>query len=151
MNPSRAKRIENPGEPDKKRHKRTTAEVLADKERKERITLELVEVEKQKILLLAAMEVEDEEAEDEELLNVTRNRDDREVSPETFLFDEVDAEPSDDEEDDRGGKKATVIAKAKITVRCDHSDWRSEILMEIGDILGKISEETGQWRNPKSS
>lgn len=118
-NPSRNNRVSNPGGPDKKRSKRTSAEVVADKEKKEQMALKLVEVEKQKILLLAAMEVDDEEAEDEELLNVVRNRDDREVSPETFLFDEVDAEPSEEEEDDRGGKNLKATAtKAKIGVRC---------------------------------
>ena len=65
--PSRTRRVVNPGAPDQKRKKRTSAEVTEATQKKENLRLQLEQIEKDKIRMLAQMEaVEEEEQRDEE-------------------------------------------------------------------------------------
>lgn len=65
--PLRINRVVNPGAPDKKRKKCTSAEVTAAAEQKKRLLLELERIERDKIRMLAEMEaVEEEEQQDDE-------------------------------------------------------------------------------------
>ena len=69
--PSRTNRVVNPGAPDKKRKKRTSAEVAAAAEQKKILQLELERIEKDKIRMLAEMEaVEEEEEREEERMRI---------------------------------------------------------------------------------
>jgi hypothetical protein len=65
--PSRTNRVVNPGGPDKKRAKRTSAEMAAAAQQKKKLKLALEQMERDKIRMLAEMEeVEEQEERDEE-------------------------------------------------------------------------------------
>lgn len=65
--PSRTHRVVKPGAPDFKRAKRTSAQVTAAAQQKEKLRLDLERIERDKIRMLAEMEkVEEEEQRDEE-------------------------------------------------------------------------------------
>lgn len=68
--PSRTKRVVNPGGPDKKRPKRTSAEVAADAKQKKKLQTKLEKLERDKIRMLAEMEAveEKEQQEDERMV-----------------------------------------------------------------------------------
>jgi hypothetical protein len=69
--PSRTHRVVNPGAPDKKRKKRTPAEMAAAAQQKNKLRLELEKIERDKIRMLAEMEeVEEEEQRDEERMGI---------------------------------------------------------------------------------
>ena len=109
--PDRAKRLVNPGKPDKPREKRSSAEVQAEKDNKARIARELKELEEQKILLLARMELQEEEEEANDRRNVVRHlgdsRDD-DIQSEVFSFTAIDNEESEDSGSENvDGKKGT--------------------------------------------
>jgi hypothetical protein len=101
----------NPGKPDKPREKRSSAEVQAEKDNKARIARELKELEEQKILLLARMELQEEEEEANDRRNVVRHlgdsRDD-DTQSEVFSFTAIDNEESEDSGSENvDGKKGT--------------------------------------------
>jgi len=69
--PLRDNRVVNPGAPDFKRKKRTSAEVAAAAQQKKKLRLELEQIEKDKIRMLAEMEaVEEDEERDEERMRI---------------------------------------------------------------------------------
>jgi hypothetical protein len=69
--PLRTNRVVNPGAPDKKRNKRTSEEVAAAAKQKRNLRLELEQMEREKIRMLAEMEaVEEEEELDEERMGI---------------------------------------------------------------------------------
>lgn len=69
--PLRTNRVVNPGAPDKKNTRRTSAEVAAAAQQKKRLQLELERMEKEKIRMLAEMEaVEEEEQREEERVSI---------------------------------------------------------------------------------
>jgi hypothetical protein len=69
--PSRTKRVVNPGAPDKKRTKRTSAEMAAAAQQKEKLKLKLERMEREKIRMLAEMEeVEEQEQQEEERMRI---------------------------------------------------------------------------------
>jgi hypothetical protein len=69
--PLRINRVVNPGAPDKKRTKRTSAEVAAAAQQKRNLRLELEKMERDKIRMLAEMEaVEEEEQREEERMGI---------------------------------------------------------------------------------
>ena len=69
--PLRTNRVVNPGAPDKKNTRRTSAEMAAAAQQKKRLQLELERMEKEKIRMLAEMEaVEEEEQREEERASI---------------------------------------------------------------------------------
>lgn len=86
--PARTNRVVNPGGPDKKRKKRTSAEVAAAAQQKQKLRLELENLEKQKIRMLAEMEkVEEEEELEEERMGIKDMTDLAEPVSETGIRD----------------------------------------------------------------
>jgi hypothetical protein len=69
--PSRTNRVVNPGAPDKKRTKRTPAEMTAAARKKNDLKLELERMERERIRVLAEMEeVEEQDEQDEERMRI---------------------------------------------------------------------------------
>lgn len=69
--PERIGRVVNPGAPDQKRKKRTSAEVAAAAQQKENLRLQLAQMERDRIRMLAEMEaVEEEDQREEERMAV---------------------------------------------------------------------------------
>jgi len=86
--------------------------VQAEKDDKARIARELKELEDQKILLLARMELQEEEEEAKDRQNVVRHvddsGDDADTRSEVFSFTEIDNEESEDSGNENvNGKKST--------------------------------------------
>ena len=71
--PAHTTRVQNPGEPDKPHTKRTTAEVTKFAKRKAKLALEIQELERAKVHMLAEMEIDLERQDELEALNTVKN------------------------------------------------------------------------------
>jgi hypothetical protein len=97
----------NLGKPNKPRLKHSSAEVQAEKDNKAKIAREFKEFEDQKILLLAQMELQEEEEEAKDRQNIVQHLGDSgdDTGPEVFSFTDIDNEQSEDSENENVGEK----------------------------------------------
>lgn len=124
--PERVNRVSNPGAPDVPRAKRTSAEVQAAEARRQELILEMEELDKKKIQMLAELNVEQDMEDEEEERTLVRfqfphkrpdsGEEDVEMADEPeypIAEDDAPFEASDREE--AGGRKgAKIVRKPKV-------------------------------------
>lgn len=109
--PVRINRVVNPGAPDQKRGRRTSASVTAAMRRKEELKLELEKMEKDKIRMLAEMEATEEEEQQQEERMVIRD-----VTDLAESYPDIEGEPDKDHvmADSEGDIEKTECAVAPV-------------------------------------
>lgn len=117
--PQRINRVINPGAPDKKRAQRTSEEVAAAAKKKEHLRLQLERLEREKIQMMAEMELEEVEADRLEEGMAIRNITDLAGSKaagddDVTMTASEDTEKGDDDESEGPAKKVCSTLMSKI-------------------------------------